>query len=146
MKLIVVTLSRHVASPSDHNNDSSRPGRYIMPRKRQGTIIPVMNTNRHYPVLLSLKLPHFDNRITPFFFIYKYRASQSTTTLGLAQNPSAKLRIILQISKLYVGKIVIMEYKPPYNQFSSPYFHSTARISERPVRVFSPHHIHLLSQ
>ena len=145
MKLIVVTLSRHVASPSDHNNDSSRPGRYIMPRIRQGTIIPVMNTNRHYPCP-SLKLPHFDNRITPFDVNHKYRAFQRAATLGIAQNPSAKLRIILQISKLYAGKIVIMEYKPPYNQFSSPYFHSTARISERPVRVFSPHHIHLLSQ
>ena len=145
MKLIVVTLSRHVASPSDHNNDSSRPGRYIMPRIRQGTIIPVMNTNRHYPCP-SLKLPHFDNRITPFDVNHKYRAFQRAATLGIAQNPSAKLRIILQISKLYAGKIVIMEYKPPYNQYSSLDFHRTARISERPVGIFSPHNINLLGQ
>ena len=38
-----------VASPWTNNNDSSRPGRYIMPRMHQGTIIPVMNINRYYP-------------------------------------------------------------------------------------------------
>ena len=50
VKLIAATLSRHVASPWIYNNDSSRPGRYIMPRKHQGTIIPVMNINRYYLV------------------------------------------------------------------------------------------------
>ena len=38
-----------VASPMTNNNDSSRPGRYIMPFKPKGTIIPVMNINRYYP-------------------------------------------------------------------------------------------------
>ena len=50
VKLIAATLSRHVASPWIYNNDSSRPGRYIMPRMHQGTIIPVMNINRYYLV------------------------------------------------------------------------------------------------
>ena len=52
VKLIAATLSRHVASPKAYNNDSSRPGRYIMPFKLKGTIIPVMNINRYYPILL----------------------------------------------------------------------------------------------
>ena len=38
-----------VASPMTNNNESSRPGRYIMPFKPKGTIIPVMNINRYYP-------------------------------------------------------------------------------------------------
>lgn len=55
-----------------------------------------MNTNRHYPALIILKLPHFERKgITPFDVNHKYRASHCAATLGIAQNPSAKLRIIL---------------------------------------------------
>ena len=146
MKLIAATLSRHVASPWIYNNDSSRPGRYIMPRKRQGTIIPVMNTNRYYPYP-SLKLPHFERkRITPFDVNHKNREHHHIATLGSAPFSCAKLRIILQISKLSIWKVVIMEDKPPHNQYSSLGFLCTRSVGERPVGIFSPHNVNLLGQ
>ena len=81
----------------DHNNDCSRPGRYIMPRKHQGTIIPAMNINRYYPYP-SLKLPHFERKkITPFDVNHKNREHHHIATLGSAPFSCAKLRIILQI-------------------------------------------------
>ena len=80
-----------VASPMTNNNDSSRPGRYIMPFKPKGTIIPVMNINRCHPYP-SLKLPHFDNRITPYDVnLKKIRYLITPTHLPCVQNPIAKI-------------------------------------------------------
>ena len=142
MKLIAATLSRHVASPKAYNNDSSRPGRYIMPRKRQGTIIPVMNINRYYPVLIQLKLPHFERkRITPFDVNHKNRASHNSATLGFAQNSSAKIQRFLKISKLYTRKFVVMEDKPPNDPFSPVYFSRVICVKKRPVGILTFHHI-----
>ena len=85
-----------VASPWTNNNDSSRPGRYIMPFKLKGTIIPVMNINRYYPILLFWNCHISKKGITPYDVnLKKNRYLITPTRLPCVQNPIAKILLFL---------------------------------------------------
>ena len=49
-------------------------------------------------------------------------------------------------SKLLSQKFVVVENKPPDNTLSSHRFRCVFRVAERPVRIFTFHHINLLRQ
>lgn len=119
VKQIVITVIRHVAAPKAYNNDSSRPGRLYHALQAKGYNNPSHEHQSLSSMLVILKLPHFDNRITPFDVNLKNSGSLVTPThLPSVQNPSAKILHYGQISKLLSQKIVVVENKPPYNTFS----------------------------